>query len=481
MKKVIGDSVEVLDKKPGKPLNRFTNWKFITGFISIIIVIILGGLSYYQANYFNANTSINDISVGGMTAEQALNRLKTSILKNEVYVGQQQILDGKDTQFGFSKKDLPEIKKLLKSQWTFFPSKKAKDYSLLPGKQDEYRSVSLKNELEQKLISMNQSLKAPTDAQALLEQGEIVVSPSVNGEQYDVESLLKDYQKQKYSSEIHLQPVYLQPLKEDSEIVINQKKKLEELLQQTVDYKIQDQVYSLTASDLIKNASVTNVMNVVIDPSNIKSKITEINDAQSTLNKNFTFTTHSGSVISVKGQGYGWALDVEKETALIKEAFEKGELSASASNIYGNGWGSVPLGYETTANNGIGNSYIEVSIAEQKIWLYKEGQLVFTTNVVTGKHSTREDTSPGVWYILYKKSPYTLRGSAVGKPNYSADVNYWAPFTNSGQGFHDASWRGNWAGNAYLTDGSAGCVNIPPSVMKTVYDNLSVNEPVVVY
>lgn len=53
-------------------------------------------------------------------------------------------------------------------------------------------------------------------------------------------------------------------------------------------------------------------------------------------------------------------------------------------------------GYETTANNGIGDTYAEVSIADRQIWIYKDGKLVVTTNVVTGKHSTGEDTSPCV-------------------------------------------------------------------------------------
>ena len=151
---------------------------------------------------------------------------------------------------------------------------------------------------------------------------------------------------------------------------------LQELLQRTVDYKVQDQVYSLKASDLIKNASVSKDMKVTIDTEEIKNKIAEINDSQSTLNKNFTFKTHSGSVISVKGQGYGWALNVEKETRRIQEAFEKGEKSVSASNIYGNGWSNEGYGYETSTNNGIGDTYAEVSIAEQRIWIYKDGQLV---------------------------------------------------------------------------------------------------------
>jgi hypothetical protein len=55
-----------------------------------------------------------------------------------------------------------------------------------------------------------------------------------------------------------------------------------------------------------------------------------------------------------------------------------------------------------------------------------------------------------------------------------------APFANSGQGFHDASWLTNWVSNANLTVGSGGCVNTPPSIMKTVYENLNTNNPVVV-
>ena len=352
----------------------------------------------------------------------------------------------------------------------------------MPSKPDQYRSQEMKKQVEEKLTAMNKSLKAPQDAEAHLENGKIVVSKSINGEQYDVASLLKDYEKQEYASEIHLNPVYIQPIKEDSEVVKNEEKKLQALLQQTVDYKVQDKVYSLKASDLIKNASVTKDMKVTVDTEGIKNKMIEINDSQSTLDKDFTFKTHSGSTISVKGQGYGWALDVEKETALVKEAFENGETSISASNIYGNGWSGEGYGYETLTNYGIGDTYAEVSIAEQRMWIYREGKLVFTSNVVTGNHSTGDDTSKGVWYVLYKRSPYVLKGQTIGStPGYAIEVDYWVPFTNPGQGFHDTSWRTNWSSDAYLTDGSLGCVNVSPSVMKNVYDNLNVYDPVVVY
>ncbi|WP_144563730.1 L,D-transpeptidase family protein [Neobacillus bataviensis] len=475
-------NIQEIEKQHLKSTKWYANWRFITASALIIIVLIIGAGSYYQANHFNREININNIKVGGMTADQAINKLKTTVFKNVVYVGDQQILDGKDTKMGFSDKDLPEIKNLLKNQWTFFPSSKARDYSLMPSNQDPYRNQTLKKQVEEKLLAMNQSLKAPQDAVVRLVQGKIVVTPSISGEQYDVAGMLKEYEKHEYISEIRLNPVYIQPIKEDSEFVKNQQKKLEEFLAQTVDYKVQDKVFSLKGSEVIKNASISKDLQIKMDDAgDIKNKIAEVNNSQSTLNKDFTFKTHSGSVISVKGKGYGWAIDVDKEVPRIMEAFEKGEKSVSVSNIYGNGWKGEGYGYEAISNNGIGDTYAEVSIAEQRIWIYKNGKLAVTTSVVTGTHSTNHDTSPGVWYILYKQTPAVLTGRENGKITYQVDVNYWAPFTNDGQGFHDASWRGNWGSKAYLTAGSHGCVNTPPSIMRTVYNNLSTYEPVVVY
>ncbi|MDR4174471.1 hypothetical protein FO522_33845, partial [Bacillus nitratireducens] len=46
-----------------------------------------------------------------------------------------------------TEKDLPQVKKLLKSQWTFFPSSKEKNYSVLPDEADQYRSETMNIQL----------------------------------------------------------------------------------------------------------------------------------------------------------------------------------------------------------------------------------------------------------------------------------------------------------------------------------------------
>lgn len=481
MENTANQTVEEMDKEGGRSFKRFTNWKYIVIGIVLVMALIFEGIYYYQATRFNAHITINGINVGGLTADQAVKKLASTVSKNEVYIGQERIFDGKDAQMEFTTKDLSRVKDLLRKQRTFFPSLKTANYSLLPVKADLSRIQTKKKLVEEKLSALNKTLKAPKDAGAQLVQGKIVVSKSRPGKQYDTAKLLKDYQNQAYNSVIRLNPVYKLPITEDDPIVKKETNMLQELLQRTVEYKVQNKVYSLKGSDLIKNASVSKDLKYTIDTSGLKKKLNEINQSQSTLDKNFKFKTHSGSVLSVKGQGYGWALDVGKETKRIQESFEKGKKSIPAANIYGHGWSNEGYGYEITTNNGIGDTYAEVSIKEQRIWIYKNGKLIVTTNVVTGRHNTYEDTSPGVWYILYKRSPSILTGSEAGNPHYSVKVNYWAPFTNSGQGFHDAGWRRNWSSNAYLTAGSGGCVNTPSGVMKTVYDNLSTYEPVVIY
>ncbi|SFG11531.1 Putative peptidoglycan binding domain-containing protein [Sporolactobacillus nakayamae] len=447
----------------------------------IIAALVFGIMSYYQATHFNANVAINGIKVSHMKPEQALKKLTAQILKNDVFIGNEQIINGKNTMAKFSQRDLKSINQVFNKQRTWWPSFKTRNYALKPATNDDYRSDTLKKQLEARLNQLNKKLKAPKDAYAYIENGDLKVSKSEAGKQYDVKKLMRVYDKQEYNSEIYLPVQLLIPIKADSKIVKDETSALKKLMTRQVSYKVQDKSYDFKASELIKKANVSANMKITVDSSELKNKVAEINKNQSTLNKRFNFKTHSGRTLSIQGQSYGWALNVSKETTRIKKALETGKESLKAYNVYGVGYSTYGIGYHNTTNNGIGTSYAEVSIAEQKIWIYKNGKLVISTDVVTGRHDTNEDTPKGLWYVMYKESPSTLEGSEAGNAHYSVKVDYWAPFTMSGCGFHDASWRRNWKKDAYLTQGSGGCVNTPPSVMKTVYDNLEQNEPVVIY
>lgn len=472
-------------KKEEKIKNCFfkRNKKWFIGLGSVVVagVIALGGITYYQFNHFNPHVSINGIDVGGLTPEETMNKLKTSMLENKIYIDNVLILDEIDTKSYFTDNDLVNVDKFFISQRTWFPSSKEHDFTLLPSQNNQYHYGNMSNSFRSKLTVMNKGLKPPQDADVQLKQGEMVILKSVDGNQYDINGLLSEYQKQHHKGIVHLNSTYTQPIKEDNPIIQKKVSQLQELLNRSIQYKVQDKIHLLNGVDVIKNASLSKNGQFVIDATEIKVEISKINANQSTLNKTIPFKTHSGKLVSVNTKGYGWSLHIDKEVKMLKEAFEKGVNTVTATNVYGNGWDKEAVGFHNTTNNGIGDSYAEVSIRDQRMWIYKNGKMVFTTHVVTGRHSTGEDTYKGVWYILFKRSPSYLTGSSATSDYYRVFVNYWAPFTNDGQGFHDASWRTNWSNNAYLTQGSAGCVNVPPSVMSSVYYNVSKYTPVVIY
>jgi lipoprotein-anchoring transpeptidase ErfK/SrfK len=48
-------------------------------------------------------------------------------------------------------------------------------------------------------------------------------------------------------------------------------------------------------------------------------------------------------------------------------------------------------------------------------------------------------------------------------------------------GLHDSSWRSEYGGDIYISDGSHGCVNTPLEAIATIYANIWEGVPVIVY
>lgn len=117
-------------------------------------------------------------------------------------------------------------------------------------------------------------------------------------------------------------------------------------------------------------------------------------------------------------------------------------------------------------------NFVEVSIKEQKLWLFKNGNLIIETDVVTGNKSLGHSTPIGNYNVKAKARNVTLRG-----PGYACPVSYWIPFFE-GYGLHDANWRGRFGATIFENRGSHGCVNIPPANVPIIFANVEVGTPV---
>ena len=123
----------------------------------------------------------------------------------------------------------------------------------------------------------------------------------------------------------------------------------------------------------------------------------------------------------------------------------------------------------------LGDTYVEISIPEQRLWAYDGGELVCETDVVTG-NAANHATPRGEFYVMYLARNITLRGA-----DYESFVHFWMPVTQSGVGLHDASWRSAFGGSIYTWNGSHGCVNMPYDAAKTLFETFSPGTPVVIY
>lgn len=265
------------------------------------------------------------------------------------------------------------------------------------------------------------------------------------------------------------------------------KKSLQKIQNAVVTYKINGQEFKLKADDLIHEVTYKGGKYKFTDVKKLHAKMEAIDQEVKTLKKSYKFTVPTGNkvngkTITVKNESYGWGIYVKKAVAAVENAFINGQDVVGGSKyIYGEGYSTYAHGYGKS-NHGIGKNYVVVSIKNQELWVVRKGKVaVHLTDVVTGTENKSNATPKGVWYIMYKESPSVLRGYNDDGSKYASKAQYWMPFTLSGCGLHDASWRSDWSKSAYLTGGSHGCVNIRPAEIRSVWNNVLTNDAVIVY
>ncbi|MDE7058209.1 MAG: L,D-transpeptidase/peptidoglycan binding protein, partial [Lachnospiraceae bacterium] len=206
---------------------------------------------------------------------------------------------------------------------------------------------------------------------------------------------------------------------------------------------------------------------VILDKTKVEAYVAELRKKYDTIFRNRTFMTSYGKEVTIVGGDYGWWMDYEQEAVELAEMIENGE-SGERTPVYF----QTAASYETPD---YGNTYVEINLTAQHLFLYKDGEKILESDFVSGNASRGYDTPAGAYSITYKQRDATLTGE-----NYRTPVSYWMPF-NRNIGMHDANWRGSFGGNIYKTNGSHGCINLPPSKAKTIYETIEKGTAVICY
>ena len=457
-------------------------WGSVAGVV-VLLGVATAGLNQHQATHFNRNVTINGVKVGGLTAKQAFNKVQQSSSSQDVYFDGQQIYAGHSVKVGLTNADQSKFKQALAKQKTLIPTSKAENFAIQGTNFDTSQLEAMQAAVQQAVSTYNQGKSASVDAHAELVNGQIKVIKSVQGTALDEQAMLKQFNNRRFNPTIKLTKQVQTPVKADSQTIKTQKQHLEALNKRHVVLKIQDHEVKLGAKDLVTKATYLHGT-YQIDTAKAQQAVTKLNHQYATLGKAIKFKTHSGQEITLNNQGtYGWALSAHKLKPALQAAFAKdsSKVINAKDYIYGIGYNENGTGYNNTTNNGIGNTYVEVSKAAQHVWWYRDGKVVFEADVVTGTEQGDNATPTGVYYTLYKQRGATLRGLNDDGSKYSSPVAYWVPFTQQGHGFHDASWRGDWSKTAYLAGGSHGCVNMKVGDAGTAFASMDEGEPVVIY
>lgn len=186
-----------------------------------------------------------------------------------------------------------------------------------------------------------------------------------------------------------------------------------------------------------------------------------------TYGKHRQFTTTLGETIKVLNGGYGWKTDREQEAEELIQLILEGAVTKRE-----------PVYKVKAAKKGeddIGNSYVEIDLTHQHLYLYWKGELVLETDFVSGDVADGNTTPGGLYRLTYKTTDAVLRGAT-----YETPVKYWMPF-NGNIGMHDATWRNQFGGEIYLTNGSHGCINLPLDKAQAIYGYVSTGFPIICY
>ncbi len=205
-----------------------------------------------------------------------------------------------------------------------------------------------------------------------------------------------------------------------------------------------------------------------LDEEAIAEFVTENAQKWDTYGKNRNFMTTLGVELNLPSGAFGWLTDKAAETEELIALIKKGETT-EREPIY-----SV-RGFRK-GNNDIGNSYVEIDLTHQHLYVYIGGAVVFETDFVSGLMTDPGCVTPaGVFGLTYKTTNAVLRGA-----DYEEPVSFWMPF-HGNYGMHDATWRTEFGGDIYLENGSHGCINLPLEAAGQIYGYVYDGFPIICY
>ena len=437
------------------------------------IAVIYVGFAIYFESHFCFGTSIDGIAVGGSSVEKVEDAIRTEMKNYNLTVTAREDKNGTIAGSDIDMEPVfqGEIEKLLEEQNGFA-------WLILMFQKQEFELAKVVSYDEQKLDEAVRNLpcmkdqRTPVDAtysDYTKENGYALV-PADYGTQVDTAKVRKAVSDAVLvldeTVDLEQSGCYLEPaIGDDDKDLLALIDALNQYVGVTITYDFGDDKEVLDGTTISTWLSEGTDEKVSIDEEEVLAFVKTLAKKYNTAYSPKELKTSYGTTVTITGGFYGWRIDNGGEVEQILADLKAGK-DVEREPVY-----------LTTANShgehDYGDSYVEINLTNQHLFLYKDGKLVVESDFVSGNLSKGHDTPTGAFGLTYKTMNAVLRG-----PDYETPVTYWMPF-NGGIGFHDATWQSSFGGSRYLSHGSHGCVNMPKDKAAALYDLIPDGCPVV--
>ena len=461
-----------------KNKRRAMPWVVVSIFSVIIIAILLlyGRGVYYYKDHFLPQTTVSGQDIGKLPLDAA-----SQVVEDHLTHQQLSFVEGQETLGQVAMKDLdrtiqpkPVLGHVLSHQqaWLWplaYVYESPVTEPLFKGALDADKMSQLLAELG----IDNSQRQAPENARLVHEAGSFKIKASKIGKQVSTRLLSQGIETalNEGEDEILVEKYYLQPtLTENDPKIKEEMAHIEKIKNADLKLKVNGQDYEVPKEERSAWLSLNDKGDLEVDEEQVNAYLQELNQKISGLLTTHEFKSTLSGTVKVQPGTYGWYINREVAAPALAKAVLAGKDQTLEPEIAGQGYG----------DSFFGNTYVEVDMLQQKMFIYIAGVQQFQCDIVSGHDLT--PTTPGAYVINNMESPSILRAyDPKIKKDYETKVNYWAAFDYAGQGLHDSPWQPVYGGNWYHQHGSNGCINIPPNLMPTVYSLVYVGMPVVVF
>ena len=475
----------------------------------IAIIMLLFIVIILYSDKFYPNTTIGGIDVSNMTLSQAKEAVQTD-LKNHVLVikgrnNAKYELRGTDIDLNANyEKQVENCFKKTHGIFSFYKIISGEDFDV--NFDVSYNKKAFKNNLSQSfLITGDQyTITAPESAHVEYDKktqsGKIVKEKQ--GNQLNQEKFYsyveKSIKQLKTNIDLDKANIYLKPkYTQNDSAIIKELNQYNNYLYRWIRYDMTEKHYETVTPKDIKNWLVINDdATVSIDQEKMSQWVEKFCLKYKTVGKTRKFKSHTGEVLEVSGGDYGWQIDYSETVDQLykvlskknpqndveayiknKNKTNKKKLIKKLEPIYKNK--AYKLNFDNLVDDYNTQTYSEVDISEQMVYVFQNGQVVYSAKCVTGLPSdASRATKTGCWYIKDKKLEYTLTGA-----DYTTPTKYWVRITWTGTGYHymnRSDWS-KWSPDLYKTRGSHGCINLQLEDVKNIYNLVSMRDMVFIH